>query len=97
VQVLKENGRKAESKSWMLVRSTPFGDKKIILFDYNPSRGSDAITDLISGFKGYLQCDGLSSYDKISKEDGIDRLGCNMHSRRRFESAEVNGAKGGQS
>ena len=97
VQVLKENGRKAESKSWMLVRSTPFGPKKIILFDYNPSRGSDAITELISGFKGYLQCDGLSSYDRIAKQDDIDRLGCNMHSRRRFEAAEVNGAKGGQS
>jgi transposase len=97
VQVLKESGRKAESKSWMLVRSTPFGSKKIILFDYNPSRGSDAITELISGFEGYLQCDGLNSYDQIAKVDGIVRLGCNMHSRRRFESAEVNGAKAGKS
>jgi len=35
VQVLKENGRKAEQKSWMLVRSTPFGAKKIVLFDYS--------------------------------------------------------------
>lgn len=97
VQVLKENGRKAESKSWMIVRSIPYGPKKIVLFDYNPSRGSDVITDLMTGFKGYLQCDGLNSYDQIAKEDGIDRLGCNMHSRRRFEKAETNGAKSGQS
>jgi len=97
VQVLKESGRKAESKSWMIVRSTPYGPKKIVLFDYNPSRGSDVMTDLMTGFKGYLQCDGLNSYDQISKEEGIDRLGCNMHSRRRFEKAKTNGAKTGQS
>jgi transposase len=97
VQVLKENGRKAESKSWMIVRSTPFGPKKIILFDYSTSRSTRAITDLLEGFKGFLQSDGLSSYDEIASHDGVDRLGCNMHGRRRFESAAVNGAKFGQS
>ena len=97
VQVLKENGRKAESKSWMIVRSTPFGPKKIILFDYSTSRGTKAITDLLDGFKGFLQSDGLSSYDEMAHHDGVTRLGCNMHSRRRFESAEVNGAKSGKS
>lgn len=34
LQVLKEKGRKAEDQSWMIVRSTPFGPKKIVLFDY---------------------------------------------------------------
>jgi transposase len=97
VQVLKENGRKAERKSWMIVRSTPFGPKKIILFDYSTSRSTKAITDLLEGFKGFLQSDGLSSYDEIASHDGVNRLGCNMHGRRRFESAEVNGAKTGQS
>jgi transposase len=97
VQVLKENGRKAESKSWMIVRSTPFGPKKIILFDYSTSRSTKAITELLEGFKGFLQSDGLSSYDEIASHDGVIRLGCNMHSRRRFESAEVNGAKSGKS
>ena len=97
VQVLKENGRKAESKSWMIVRSTPFGPKKIILFNYSTSRSTQAITDLLEGFKGFLQSDGLSSYDEISTHDGVIRVGCNMHGRRRFESAEVNGAQAGQS
>ena len=96
VQVLKENGRKAESKSWMIVRSTPYGPKKIILFDYSTSRSTKTITDLLEGFKGFLQSDGLSSYDEIAGHEGVIRLGCNMHGRRRFESAEVDGAKGGQ-
>jgi transposase len=97
VQVLKENGRKAESKSWMLVRATPFGDKKIVLFDYSTSRGSEALSDLIIGFKGYLQVDGLNSYDQISKQTDITRLGCSMHARRRFEQAATFGAKTGKS
>ena len=97
LQVLKENGRKAESKSWMIVRSTPLGPKKIILFDYSTSRSTKAITDLFEGFEGFLQSDGLSSYDEIASHDGVHRLGCNMHGRRRFESAEVSGAKSGQS
>jgi transposase len=97
VQVLKENGRKAEDKSWMIVRSTPYGEKKIVLFDYSISRGSEQMADLLSGIKGYLQIDGLNVYDKVSKEEGIERLGCNMHSRRRFEKAKTDGAKSGQS
>jgi transposase len=97
VQVLKENGRKAESKSWMVVRSTPFGLKKIILFDYSTSRSTKTITDILEGFKGFLQSDGLNSYNEIASHDGVTRIGCNMHGRRRFESAEVNGAKAGQS
>jgi transposase len=96
VQVLKESGRKAEDKSWMIIRSTPYGQGKIVLFDYNPSRAGHVITELLAGFKGYLQCDGLNSYDVLEKE-GITRLGCAMHARRRFEQAAVDGAQSGKS
>jgi len=95
-QVLKENGRKAESQSWMFVRSIPFGDKKVVLFDYNPSRSGTVATELFADYKGFVQCDGLASYDQLEK-DGVIRLGCNMHSRRRFESAVVDGAASGKS
>jgi transposase len=97
LQVLKENGRKAEDKSWMIVRSTPYGPKKIVLFDYSISRGSETMMELISGIKGYLQTDGLNVYDKVGKEDGIVQLGCNMHGRRRFEKAKTEGAPSGKS
>lgn len=95
VQVLKENGRKAQTKSWMLVRATPFGEKKLVLFDYNTSRSSETMTNLIEGFQGYLQMDGLASYDQITSQEGITRLGCAMHARRRFEKAATSGAKPG--
>jgi transposase len=97
IQVLKENGRKAEDKSWMIVRATPHGPKKVVLFDYSPSRSQNKMMELIEDYQGYLQVDGLNSYDKIAKSIGITRLGCNMHARRRFESAAVDGAKSGKS
>lgn len=96
-QVLKETGRKAESKSWMIVRSTPFGPKKVILFDYSVSRSSDVMKTLFAGYKGFLQCDELSAYDGLEKNEEIIRLGCNMHGRRRFEQAAVTGAAEGKS
>lgn len=95
VQVLKENGRKAETKSWMWVRSTPGDEKKIILFDYSVSRGSDVAKELFADYKGFLQSDGLASYNCLESEDVI-RLGCNMHGRRRFESAAKDGAQSGK-
>jgi transposase len=96
VQVLKEDGRRAETKSWMLVRSTPAADKKIILFDYSISRSSETIRNLFAGYEGTLQTDGLSSYDCLESEKVIC-LGCNMHARRRFEQAAKDGAKSGKS
>jgi transposase len=96
VQVLKESGRKAETDSWMIVRSTPFGERKVVLFDYRVSRGTDTINKLLSGFQGYMQADGLSSYDNAAKDENVTRLGCAMHARRRFESAFINGVKSGK-
>ena len=96
VQVLKESGRKAESDSWMIVRSTPFGEKKVVLFDYRISRGTDTINKLLSGYQGYMQVDGLSSYDNAAKDECVTRLGCAMHARRRFEGAFVNGVTSGK-
>ena len=96
LQVLKESGRKAESDSWMFVRSTPFGSEKIVLFDYSPSRAGIVAKKLFADFKGYLQCDELSSYDCLESKDVI-RVGCNMHGRRGFEKAVVSGAKEGKS
>jgi transposase len=94
---LKEKGRTAESKSWMIVRSTPFGPKKVVLFDYSESRAQDVMMTLMTDYKGYLQTDALNVYDKISNTKGVIGLGCNMHARRRFESAAVDGAAAGKS
>lgn len=97
IQVLKEKGRKAETDSWMWVRSTPHGPKKIILFDYSTTRSGLVAKELLNDFKGYLQSDGLNCYDQFDKTDDLSHLGCNMHGRRRFEKAKVTGALAGRS
>lgn len=95
-QVLKEKGRTAESKSWMWVRCTPSDEKKIVLFDYDPHRSSEVAKRLFAEYRGYLQVDGFSAYDALEGQDGVIRIGCNMHGRRRFESAFKVGAQNGK-
>ena len=97
VQVLKEKDRAAETKSWMWVRATPADEKKVVLFDYHYSRGGDVVKTLFAQYQGYLQADGYCAYNGFFKENIFTiRLGCNMHSRRKFFDAET-GAKKGQS
>jgi len=90
VQVLKERGRKAESKSFMWVRGSP--EKGIVLFDYDPSGGGRVAKNLMMGFKGALQADAHRGYQTLRSDDLLI-LGCMMHSRRRFEEAFVIGKK----
>ncbi len=95
-QVLKENGKKAESKSYMWVRSTPHAKNKIILFDYAPSRSAEVAKKIFEEYTGYLQVDGYASYNILENKKGIIRIGCNMHGRRYFEQANTEGAKSGK-
>lgn len=95
-QVLKEDGKKAESTSYMWVRSTPHAKNKIILFEYSPSRSSEVAKRLFEDFKGYVQVDGYAGYDFLEKKSDMFRIGCNMHGRRYFEQAKADGAKSGK-
>jgi len=94
-QVLNEAGRKPESRSWMWVRCTPSAKHKIVLFDYDPHRSGDVAKRLFLEFKGTLQVDGYGAYNDLEKQDGIIRIGCNMHGRRYFFDA-AEGAKQGK-
>jgi transposase len=87
VQVLKEKGRKAQTKSWMWLRTNPWDKERIVLFDYDPHRTKDVAKRLFTGYAGILQCDGYGSYDVLEKNPGLIRIGCNMHGRRKFRAA----------
>lgn len=95
VQVLKEEGRKPDSQSWMWVRATPAAKEKIVLFDYDPSRSGKVAERLFAEYQGYLQCDGYAGYNAAEKS-GLIRLGCGMHSRRKFFDAKEVGSPKGQ-
>ena len=95
VQVLKEKGRAPEDQSWMIVRANPTEEKKIVLFDYSCARNQKLIGELFLDYTGKVICDGLNIYDRLESTD-LERFGCNMHSRRKFESAAVDGAQSGK-
>jgi transposase len=90
VQVLKEPGRSPQSKSFMWARGSP--EKGIVLFDYDPSGGGRIAKSLMAGFEGALQADAHQGYGALPTENLL-RLGCMMHSRRRFDEAYVIGKK----
>jgi len=82
VQVLKEPGKKAESKSYMWLYRTGEDEKPpIVLYDYKPSRSGENAANYLTGFQGYLHTDGYSGYNKVT---GITRCGCWAHLRRYF-------------
>ena len=87
VQVLKENGRAAQSESRMWVRRGGPSDKPVILFNYDPSRSGKVAWRLTEDFKGYLQSDGFSGYDAVGKREGVVHVGCLAHARRKFDEA----------
>lgn len=88
VQVLHENGKPAESLSYMWVRSRHGpGVSPIVLFDYDPTRSKEVPNRLLAGFKGYLQADGYAGYDEVCASEDVTRLGCMAHARRKFFDA----------
>ena len=86
-QILKEDGKKATSKSYMWVRCAPCDVNPIILFDYSPSRAGSVPLELLEGFEGALQVDGYDGYAPAIRELNLKRLGCMDHCRRKFFDA----------
>lgn len=87
VQVLYEQGRRAESQSYMWVRARPDPDDPIVLFDYDPTRSGAVPKRLLVDFKGRLQVDGYDGYSQVTRRDGVIRHGCMAHARRKFFDA----------
>ena len=94
IQVLKEEGKTAQSDKWMWVtRGGPPG-RPSVLFEYDPSRAGSVPVRLLEGFSGILQADGYSGYSQVCKESGLTRIGCWDHARRKFIEATRAAPKG---
>jgi transposase len=87
VQVLNEDGRAAETKSFMWVMRGGDIEKKLTIFNYSPTRNSGVPLDLLKGFKGFLQPDGYEGYSKAVTGYGLTHVGCLAHIRRKFFDA----------
>ena len=84
-----KDGRPTGSKSYMWVhRSGKSYKNKIILYDFQKTRGSKHAKAFLSGFKGICVSDAHSAYKKLDRENvDINLAGCWSHARRRFVDA----------
>jgi len=94
IQVLKEAGKSAQSKSYMWVQMTegsgPEGTgPPIRLFAYSPSRSTEAAQHLYAGVRpgAVLITDGYEVYNRIAQAHRLVHLGCWAHCRRYFNDA----------
>ncbi|MCG9969559.1 IS66 family transposase [Pelotomaculum terephthalicicum JT] len=84
LQVLREPGRSAESKSYMWLYRTGRDGPPIVLYDYQTTRASKHPISFLAGFKGYLQTDGYNGYGQLKD---VILIGCWSHARRKFAEA----------
>jgi hypothetical protein len=84
LQVLREDGRTATSKSYMWLYATGHTDIPIYLYDYQTTRASKHPQKMLHGFSGYLHADGYAGYNGISE---VKIVGCFAHARRKFTDA----------
>lgn len=103
LQVLKEPGKAAQSRSYMWLYRTS-GDTlhPMVLYDYQIDRKHTHPEKFLKDFKGYLHTDGYEGYHKLPET--ILVVGCLAHLRRKFFDAfktlpkekqpESNAAKG---
>ena len=94
LQVLKEPGRAAETKSYVYCFRGGTTDKSVILYDYNASDHQQFVYDWFSGFNGYLHVDGDNFFNLVAS-DNATIVNCNAHARRKFEPlAQANKGRG---
>ncbi len=62
--------------------------RRLVVFDYRHGRGRDGPREILKNFKGHLQTDGYGVYDEFGKRQGITRMHCWAHARRKFAEAE---------
>ena len=83
VQVLKEPGKAPESTSYLWAQLSP-GAHPIVLFDYDATRAGAVPVRLLEGFTGTVHTDGYTGYDAVVAANGLERLYCWAHARRKF-------------
>jgi len=77
VQVLKEPGKSAQSKSYMwCYRSAEDCAEPVVLFEYQPGRGQQYPKEFLADYQGMLMTDGYSAWRTLKK---ATHFGCMAH------------------
>jgi transposase len=75
------------AEHWMWVRASGPSGRRIVLFDYDPSRGGSVPKRLLQGYEGILLTDGYEPYAIVAAELKLVHAGCMAHARRKFDEA----------
>jgi len=94
VQVLNEPDKTPQSKSYMWVSTAGPPDAGVVVFHYDRGRGSQVPKGLLRDYKGTLMADGYDGYNSVCATNGLTRLGCWAHARRKFVVAQRQQPKG---
>lgn len=87
LQVLKEDGRAAQTDSYMWLYRTGRDGPPIVLFEYQTGRSGDYPKAFLKGFKGKLHADCYGGYNKLPPDE-VTIIGClGAHARRKFDEA----------
>jgi transposase len=83
-QVLREPNRNPQTKSYQwLYRTSGCSEKKVVIFDYQETRGNEHPQKFLKNYTGYLHSDGWQSYYALP--ENITVVGCWQHARSYFE------------
>jgi transposase len=93
VQVLKSE-KAVSSDHYMIVRAAGPPGRRIVLYNYAPTRNVETLKQILTGpdgpYRGKLVCDGLELYDFVGEDklfDGMTLCGCLTHCRRYYDKA----------
>lgn len=70
------------SHFWVLV-----AERGHVLFRYTRKVNKVTVSELLGGYKGYLQADAATVYDMLYRDTDCQEVGCWAHCRRRFFEA----------
>lgn len=86
LQVLKEPGRLAQTKSYVYcIRGGP-PERSSIVYAYNAQQHKPFVDNLLEGFAGHMHMDADPFFDLLLEDDNVQAVYCNAHSRRKFEA-----------
>ena len=77
-----EEGRDStkEGRLWGYLSLGP----PIVVYDYSPNRQQKWAEEFLKNYKGYLQADAYTGYDKLYADGNIIEVACMAHARRKF-------------
>lgn len=82
-RVLDKTKKKKSHLGYYWVYHAPLA--RLVAFDYQPGRGSEAPRDFLQGYTGTLQTDGYQVYRHYYDNKQVTHLACWAHVRRKFE------------